>query len=78
MVNIKDLSAAAAKDAVQAIAIANQQGIITSEAELTDLLQAVIESAIEEYAVELQKLKTNNNEVSSIRENSKPSTEPNY
>lgn len=55
---IEGISKAAAEETVQALAIAQQMGMVNSQAELTALISAGMETAIEEYIMQVENQQT--------------------
>lgn len=65
---IEKIAKEAAEETVQALALAQQMGMVNSQAELTVLIASGIETAIEEYVVQIEnQSKIILNETGSIR-----------
>lgn len=68
---IEKIAKEAAEETVQALALAQQMGMVNSQAELTVLIASGIETALEEYVIQIEnQSKIILNEVGSIRKDS--------
>jgi hypothetical protein len=65
---IEKIAREAAEETVQALALAQQMGMVSSQEELTVLIASGIETALEEYVIQIEnKSKIIINETGSIR-----------
>jgi hypothetical protein len=70
---IEKIAREAAEETVQALALAQQMGMVNSQEELTVLIASGIETALEEYVVQIEnQSKIIINETGSIRKDSNP------
>jgi hypothetical protein len=70
---IEKISREAAEETVQALALAQQMGMVNSQESLTVLIASGIETALEEYVVQIEnQSKIILNETGSIRKDSNP------
>lgn len=68
---IEKISREAAEETVQALALAQQMGMVSSQEELTVLIASGIETALEEYVIQIEnQSKIIINETGSIRKDS--------
>jgi len=70
---IEKIAREAAEETVQALALAQQMGMVSSQEELTILIASGIETALEEYVIQIEnQSKIIINETGSIRKDSNP------
>lgn len=70
---IEKIAREAAEETVQALALAQQMGMVSSQEELTVLIASGIETALEEYVIQIEnQSKIIINETGSIRKDSNP------
>lgn len=62
-INIADIAKSTASDTVKALAVAQKMNMINTEEDLTELIKAGIEAALEELIAKLEENKTTDHEI---------------